>query len=603
MERFLITLSLGPVQSLIGAARRTRDLWCGSWLLSEAVRAAAKKLHDRHPGCLIFPHLENPKEDLAPQNGPADVANIANILRAEVCLADAAAVRPLCDEAKASAVSRLAALGDQARRKLGRPVREEVWQAQISDILEGFAAWVSFAAGDPNYPQASKRVGEVLGARKVTRNFRACEKLAEGLPKSSLDGALETVLPHWPPTERARRKLRLSKGEQLDALGVTKRLAGQSEQFTAYSRIAADSWIEQLSAVQQQRLCDAYEPLVPLELATRTSGNEGIYSALPFDAQMLYEYRLENALSQASDPSEKEALSGLRECIKRIVQEQTEAGKSVGKPVPYAAILKADGDSMGAFLSRADSVDRARQISRALHEFALHVPEVVRKHRGHAVYAGGDDVLALMPLAQAVSCSKALAEAFKNSLSEIAEKMNISPKDHPTLSVGLGVGHFMEPLGALRDRAERAEHLAKGDSTDTPRNALAIALGIRSGAELCWRNRWSDDEAFKALEQMTAAFRNGELPTRAAYDLRDIDLRLAWLRKGDGSTAQDMRKAEVGRMLDRARTKGGSGRVPKELQELVAQRAQAQPLKDLADTLIIARWLSARTAGDIGERT
>ena len=601
MERFLITLSLGPVQSLIGAARRTRDLWCGSYLLSEAVRAAAKKLHDRHPGCLIFPHLENPKEDLAPQNGPADAANIANILRVEVSLPDAAAVRSLCDEAKASAVSRLAALGDQARRKLGRPVREEVWQAQISDILEGFAAWVSFAAVADDYAQASRRVGEILGARKATRNFQACEELAvEGLPKSSLDGALETVLPKWPATERARRKLRLSKGEQLDALGVTKRLAGQSEQFTAYSRIAADSWIEQLSAVQQQRLRAAYEPLVPLELATRTSGNGGIYSALPFDAQMLYEYRLENALSQASDPSEKEALSGLRECIKRIVQEQTEAGKSVGKPVPYAAILKADGDHMGAFLSHADSVDRARQISRALHEFALHVPEVVRKHRGHAVYAGGDDVLALMPLAQAVSCSEALAEAFKNSLSEIAEKMNIS---HPTLSVGLGVGHFMEPLGALRDRAERAEHLAKGDSTDTSRNALAIALGIRSGAELCWRNRWSDDEAFRALEQMTAAFRNGELPARAAYDLRDIDLRLAWLRKEDGSAAQDMRKAEVGRMLNRARTKGGSGRVPKELQELVAQRAQIQSLRDLADTLIIARWLSARTASDIGERT
>ena len=36
MERFLIAMSLGPVQSMIGAARRTRDLWCGSWLLSEA---------------------------------------------------------------------------------------------------------------------------------------------------------------------------------------------------------------------------------------------------------------------------------------------------------------------------------------------------------------------------------------------------------------------------------------------------------------------------------------------------------------------------------------------------------------------------------------
>ena len=604
MERFLISLSLGPVQSLIGAARRTRDLWCGSWLLSEAVRAAAKVLHDRHPGCLIFPHLENPDEDLAPQDGPAGTANIANILRAEVRLPNAAAARSLCDEAKASAASRLAELGDQARRELGGSVREEVWRMQVGDILEGFSAWVSFANLGDDYAQASEQVREVLGTRKATRNFHACKELSEkGLPKSSLDGALETVLPKRPATERARRKLQLSKGEQLDTLGVIKRLAGKSEQFTAYSRIAADAWIERLSAAQRQRLCAAYEPLVSLELATRTSGNGGIYNALPFDAQMLYESRLENAISQASGPPETEALRRLQQCIKRIVREQTGSEQTVGRPVPYAAILKADGDRMGKFLTLADSVDRARKISRSLHEFASLVPECVRGHQGHAVYAGGDDVLALVPLEQAVSCSKALADKFKDSLSEIGKEMNVSHENRPTLSVGLGVGHFMEPLGALRNRAERAEHLAKGDSENAPRNALAIALGIRSGAELCWRAEWSDEEAFKALAQMIAAFQNGHLPTRAAYDLRDIDLRLAWLREDDSSLAQEMRKAEVRRMLDRARIQGGSGRVPKDLQELITKQAQAQSLKDLADMMIIARWLSARTASDIGERT
>ena len=604
MERFLITLSLGPVQSLIGAARRTRDLWCGSWLLSEAVRAAGKKLHDRHPGCLIFPHLENPDEDLAPQDGLAGTANIANILRAEVCLPDAAAVRSLCDEAKASAILRLTELGDQARSQLRRPVREEVWKAQIGNILEGFTAWTTLAAGAEDYAQAGERVGETLSARKATRNFQACEELSvKGLPKSSLDGALETVLPKWPATERTRRRLRLSDGEHLDALGVIKRLAGQSEQFTASSRIAADTWIEQLSAAQQQRLRAAYEPLVSLELATRTTGNDGIYGPLPFDAQMLYESRLENALSQAQDQSEREALSSLQKCIRQVFQEQTDADEPVGKPVPYAAILKADGDHMGAFLSHAGSVDQARRISRALHEFASHVPQTVRTHRGHAVYAGGDDVLALMPLEQAVSCSNVLAEKFERSLGETAKEMNVSPENRPTLSVGLGIGHFMEPLGALRNRAERAEHLAKGDSTDAPRNALAIILGIRSGAELCWRARWEDEEAFNALEQMIAAFRNGELPTRAAYDLRDIDLRLAWLRDDESLEAQEMRKAEVRRMLDRARIEGGSERVPHGLRELTAKRAQSQSLKGLADMLIMARWLFARTASDIGERT
>jgi len=55
MAKYLVTLSLGPVQSLIGAARRTRDLWCGSWLLNEAAKAAAKVINDQHKGALIFP--------------------------------------------------------------------------------------------------------------------------------------------------------------------------------------------------------------------------------------------------------------------------------------------------------------------------------------------------------------------------------------------------------------------------------------------------------------------------------------------------------------------------------------------------------------------
>ena len=643
MERFLVTLSLGPVQSLIGAARRTRDLWCGSWLLSEAARAAARVLHQRHPGCLIFPCPEHPDTDLKPRDKPGDAANVANVLRAEVRVPDASDARALCETAKAAAVSRLTALGDSARdemARMGRPVREEVWQAQIGDVLEGFSAWVSLPAGDDGYTdddtgggyaQAGQRLGGVLAARKATRDFQACKPLSvKGLPKSSLDGALETVLPDdWPANDRARRKLRLSKGEHLDALGVMKRLAGDSEQFTAWSRVAADPWIEQLDSEQQQRLCAAYEPLVSLELATRTTGNDGIYDALPFDAQMLYAFRLDNALSEARDePEASRALRNLRDCVTAISRERTGAGKSadfrgktgtgrpagtrekagnggpVGVPVPYAAILKADGDRMGKFLSCADSADRARTISRALHRFASSVPGIVREHRGHAIYAGGDDVLALVPLAQALDCSRKLADAFRDSLHEIATEMNVRDDERPTLSVGLGIGHLMEPLGALRARAEGAEHAAKeGGDPNTTRNALAIALGIRSGAERCWRAQWSDEPAFRALARMTDAFRRDLLPTRAAYDLQGIDLRLAWLRGDDSPRARGMRSAEVRRMLDRARIRGGDGRIPEELQNLIVERARLQPLKALADTMIIARWLSARTAGDLGERT
>ena len=609
MARFLVTLSLGPVQSLIGAARRTRDLWCGSWLLSEAARAAAHCLHERHPGCLIFPCPDDPASDLDLQDKPGDAANIANILRAEVDLPGAEAARALCDEAKAAAVACLTAIGESARDELdriGRPLRGDVWRAQIGDLLECFAAWAPIRSdSDGGYAQASRRLGGALAARKATRDFPACKPLpTSGLPKSSLDGAFETVLPEgWSPGDRARRRLGLSNGEQLDALGVIKRLAGDSEQFTAWPRIAADSWIRRLTDDQQHRLCDAYEALVGLDLATRVRGNAGIYQALPFDALMLYPFRLDNALSgELAGTEHREALKGLKGHIGQLRREKAVDGLPVGEPVPYAAILKADGDRMGALLARAESAERSRQISRALHGFASRVREMVREHWGHAIYAGGDDVLALVPLAHAVGCSRALADAFAESLAGIAADMGTPPAERPTLSVGLGIGHVMEPMAALRARADRTELAAKGDATKTPRNALAIALGIRSGAEVPWRAPWTDDPAFDALARLTDAFRDELLPSRVAYDLRAIDLRLAWLREDDGEIARGMRATEVERRLDRARGEGGGKRIPADLRGLILERSAAQPLNELADTLIIARWLAARAAVDLGER-
>ena len=41
----VLILSFGPVQDFIAAARRSRDLWSGSWLLSEVCKAAALALY------------------------------------------------------------------------------------------------------------------------------------------------------------------------------------------------------------------------------------------------------------------------------------------------------------------------------------------------------------------------------------------------------------------------------------------------------------------------------------------------------------------------------------------------------------------------------
>ncbi|MCA9981654.1 MAG: hypothetical protein KDD89_12495, partial [Anaerolineales bacterium] len=55
MTQYLLAIHIGPMQSFIAAARRTRDLWFGSWLMSELSKATAKAIEDIEGTKLIFP--------------------------------------------------------------------------------------------------------------------------------------------------------------------------------------------------------------------------------------------------------------------------------------------------------------------------------------------------------------------------------------------------------------------------------------------------------------------------------------------------------------------------------------------------------------------
>ena len=72
MTAHLLQIALGPVQDLIERARRTRDLWFGSMLLSEISKAAARAIREAiqdRGGKLIFPHDE---ADLTPEGELSD---------------------------------------------------------------------------------------------------------------------------------------------------------------------------------------------------------------------------------------------------------------------------------------------------------------------------------------------------------------------------------------------------------------------------------------------------------------------------------------------------------------------------------------------------
>ena len=614
MTQYVLTLSIGPVQEFIASARRSRDLWSGSWLLSEMAKAAAKSLFEAKAQ-MVFPFVDEATKDrLEPCDRMDDNFSVGNKIQVQVDAVDDAAVRDLVEQAKAAAQARFETIARQARQvlqerqDLNAALRNEIWQMQLNDYLEIQATWARIT--EKGYSDASQRAASALTARKATRDFTPAHAADAWdkrfmLPKSSLDGARETVLLEKANgdadlSDVARRKLGLSRSEQLDCAGIVKRLGGNSEQFTPVTRVAADAWLQGLPENELSNLCNAYEPLIELNLATRVKGNQGIYADFPFDAQLLYRNRLDAALSDNKNNADvSEKLSNLKNALKPIWHKY-------GEPCSYWAMLLADGDRMGELLDKAKTIEEHQEITEALSTFAESVPPKMRDFRAQCVYAGGDDVLGFVALDKAVDCADALRQAFSACLKKVSDVLKAEKT--PTLSVGLAICHISTPLGNVRRLAKHAEKVAKGDnySADQQRNGLGITLSVRSGSDSDWRVQWSDEAGLAAFEKWKKWYREKKISSRIAYDSRDIFMRTDFSPSNDLSSElhQNIRQAEFARMLDKARDMEG-GKLDDEVQEALKRRLNARPDADalnvLATELIIARWLAAKTQNDLGQ--
>ncbi len=472
----LLAISVGPVQEFIVAARRTRDLWFGSYLLSEISREVAKAVENQG-GCLIFP-------------ASTDAENVANVILAELGSGDP---KEVAEQAKEAAQKRWLKFAVDARSEASGVIRTDIWNDQVQDVIEFYAAWVPRS---DNYQLDRARVMRLLAGRKNCRDFLAARGHA-GVPKSSLDGKRESVLK--PPTDwttRFRSRLRIRDGEQLDVVGLVKRVAGGTQPYPSVARVAADPWVrgnharltEVLSACRQ--LGD--QVIRPLNTTTHPQ-----FAAFPFEGTAVFTSRhheLEEETEVATD-----RLRQLRDALARLAQ-----------PEPYLAVLIADGDKMGEAISRLDSPQKHREFSQALAGFADEARRIANAHNGVLVYAGGDDVLAFVPVDKCLDCARKLHDKF-------AEQLKVYGS--PTLSVGLAIGHFMENLEDLLEYGRAAEKAAK----QPDRDGLAVHLHKRGGSPIRVRAKWTEnpspDERLIHYARLMLA---EAIPSKLPYELRTL---------------------------------------------------------------------------------
>jgi CRISPR-associated protein Cmr2 len=517
----LVAIALGPVQDFIAAARRTRDLWFGSYMLSELSKAAARAVHQRSK--LIFPY----HNDLTRMLQPGSDFTVANKL---LFVTEEDDPRSLHDAAKVAVQEQLRNFGTHGLKGTHERVGiyQELFDAQLDSLVELYAAWVPYDPGQ--HAEARRQVELLLAARKTLRNFPVYVGV-DSRPKSSLDGFRESVLIEGSRSEDLFES-NLKGNEQLDAVGVIKRFAEpvggiDAPDFDSTLEVAAVPYFER---VRKSQAFPAYEAFIRR------------YHRLVHHRKRSLLYESESRQLYDLNGVRMEELKPIRQAIY----------KACGRPKPpYYAVLIGDGDFMGRAIDRISELKEHRRFSQDLSGFAARAKAIIVRHQGCPIYVGGDDVTALLPVHSALACAQELHDVFAGEI-----ERGVS------FSAGIVIAHALDPLSETLRIARQTEARAKAVPK---KDAVAVTLCPHSGANVEAEGKW--ESLTPLLDELATLYSKGNLSFGFAHELRDLerqtppeldpilkDLALrAAAKKQENQAAQDLVEKHVSSARDARR--------------------------------------------------
>ena len=516
--------TLGPVQGFVAQARRTRDFWAGSFILSWLSSVAIACI-EKQGGTVQFPvpdaaylrHLygEAGAQDAYPQQG-----SIPNRFKATTAQVPAGFHPEWVTQAVQAAWQALAdSVWAHDLADLAGETTHTIWERQTRNFWE--MSWV-LSEGDG---------AELLDQRKNWRDLVSPDE--PGHKCMMMDGWQElsgVTHTHMPSVREFWQQLAssgktgmatdLGEGEQLCALAFIKRrfaryfaqvevdLPGQLGRVYGWqvpsavpsvSFVAAAPWLAQVldrapvAALQDWNAAASriasYSEVAhvqddqPFEIDIRCvkeaadkRRSEGLHRRWAgLDGQLYFPTALENPRLFYDQTAARQVLHQLQH-LRRSAGLQS-------LPSPYYAILLMDGDQLGKHMG-----EQAKQqpISAALNQFTQKAGAIVREHNGFLIYAGGDDVLALLPLDNALAAAAALQADYR-----AAFDTHCIQKGHDvrsTLSGAIEFVHIRTPLTrVLQDAHQLLDDVAK---EDVGRNAIAVRVWKPSGLALQWAMPW-----------------------------------------------------------------------------------------------------------------
>ena len=553
----ILHFTIGPVQGFIEQARRTRDFWAGSFLLAWLSAIAMKEAEDRGAE-IVFPKIDGDNMMAALRSGSGEGPPIGTVPNRFKALVSADFNPEWISHAVLNAWT---ALGEAVWNgfiakllpQLGNDTRG-IWERQISGFWELF--WIM--DGDPK----DRSDGDWIDLRKNWRSHRPskergdhCTMMGDWQEISGWTGYADRLerknrqREFWDAlrTQDAIGSLNLVENERLCAIALVRRLFPLLAKNTLRSvslwetgagwpstgHMAAVRWIAD-AVGKAPSPCRAYFDFVANELVPQAGEERRRWSRAerrtpvrclrdmqPFpdfaglDANLFFR---DNLINRRTVPLPDDPDQGVGPTRKRLLAENDKLVKALklaplpGQPRPYYALLRMDGDHVGALLKKRDE----RVVGAALAEFASEAQNIVFDGDGVVVYAGGDDLLALLPLDSAICVARQLEQAYRGCF----ENRPDGDGARPTTSASIVIADQHEPLrGVLRQSQLALERVAKAENG---RDSLVIVLLKPSGLAAQWVQRWIEPNSGRFIPDALLML------TQRIRDDRDISARFSY---------------------------------------------------------------------------
>ncbi len=556
---YVLAISIGPVAHFIAAGRRSRDLWYGSTWLSKTTTDVAKFLQTQ-PGVenLLSPtksRLESMERAPAQKHG-ARVSNKILALVAPNAGGDPQkwlqALAAKCRErAREFLITQLERVLSEIDDKDDVIVHRGAFRAQIKsirdgDFLEFAAAWAPAPRDqDPFFGKAVARACELRD--RIPKLFVQPSFSRRGVARSDLDEGRDTVL--WPEKQghenqvrRKRAQLGIIESEELDAIGLLRRLAPRLGNarlgklpFPPVTRVAVDAWLQ--GCANSPNAEPTLRQLQRVVFNAETTQKEDFYiwctpSDEPADGKNRFGYEASVLLEGGCDALRKSVeheLMRAEPAIDKTLQEVNGLVRKlhgvVGLPIPYYAFIEMDGDGIGALLQAQEDFDSYQTCVAKLDRFADDAAKAIES-QGTAFYVAADELAAYVPLDKALGVVHDVAVLFAKHV------------DGKTMSAGIVFAHARDDLRGVRQAARDA----LGDAKEARRKAGAPHDGYVCLREMPRAGSVRETigplaDIHKEMGYLVKAILEGNISLRTEQHLRDHLARFGDVKSTEQSPA------------------------------------------------------------------